>query len=68
MRALAEVNIVAGETGAAGLAGVIELLAGSDAAGHRKALGINDTTRVLAFITEGATDPHAYAKVIADRP
>jgi diaminopropionate ammonia-lyase len=68
MRALAAEEIVAGETGAAGLAGLIELLTGPEAEQRREALGINETTRVLAFITEGATDPHAYAEVIADRP
>jgi diaminopropionate ammonia-lyase len=68
MRAVADANIVAGETGAAGLAGLIELLTGPGAEERREALGIGDTARVLAFITEGATDPHAYAEVIGDRP
>ena len=68
MRMLAEAKVVAGETGAAGVAGLIELLTGSDARKNREALGISETSRVLALITEGATDPHAYAEVIADRP
>jgi diaminopropionate ammonia-lyase len=68
MRMLADSKVVAGETGAAGLAGLIELLTGSDARKNRELLAISETSRVLAFITEGATDPHAYAEVIADRP
>ncbi len=42
MRALARVGIVAGETGAAGLAGLIELLTGAESARHRDALGITE--------------------------
>jgi diaminopropionate ammonia-lyase len=65
MRALARAGIVAGETGGSGVAGLIELLTGADAAGHRAALRIDRSTRVLAFVTEGATDPQAYAEITA---
>ena len=64
MRALAEIGVIAGETGASGLAGLIELLTGPDNVQHRAALGITPTTRVLGFITEGATDPASYAKIV----
>jgi diaminopropionate ammonia-lyase len=64
MRALARAGIVAGETGASGVAGLIELLTGADAARQREALGVDESTRVLAFVTEGATDPQAYADII----
>ena len=64
MRALARVGIVAGETGAAGLAGLIELLTGADNAEHREALGINERTRALLLVTEGATDPQAYERIV----
>lgn len=64
MRLLASAGIVAGETGAAGLAGLLELLTGTESAQRRADLQINKSTRVLALITEGATDPHAYAQIV----
>jgi diaminopropionate ammonia-lyase len=56
MRLLAKDGIVAGETGAAGLAG---LLAWTDGFG-------GDVTgkRVLVINTEGATDPKSYARIV----
>ncbi|MDQ3549512.1 MAG: diaminopropionate ammonia-lyase, partial [Chloroflexota bacterium] len=51
MRLLANEGIVAGETGAAGLAGLLELLRDPDRATTRQSLGITDSTRVLLFIT-----------------
>jgi diaminopropionate ammonia-lyase len=65
MRALAADGIVAGETGAAGAAGLLDVLAGPDAAPLRAALGVTPTTRVLLIATEGATDPQAYARIVA---
>jgi len=64
MRALARAGIVAGETGAAGLAGLIELLKGVDNAKHRAALGISESTRALLIVTEGATDPQSYRSIV----
>ena len=64
MRALARAGVVAGETGAAGLAGIIELLTGPENAEHRAKLGVNESTRVLLFVTEGATDPQAYREIV----
>lgn len=64
MRALARAGIVAGETGAAGLGGLFALLTAPKSAQHRLELHVNETTRVLLFITEGATDPQAYAKIV----
>ena len=68
MRALARVGIVAGETGAAGLAGLIELLTGSESAHHRADLEITERSRALVLVTEGATDPAAYERVVGKRP
>ena len=65
MRALARIGIVAGETGGAGLAGLIELLTGADNANHRAALGINELSRALIIVTEGATDPQSYRHIIS---
>lgn len=53
--------IVAGETGAAGLAGLLAL-AEDDAA--RRALGLDDSARVVIFNCEGATDPSAYRQIV----
>jgi diaminopropionate ammonia-lyase len=65
MRALAAAGIVAGETGGAGLAGLIELLAGANATDYRATLGVTRETRALIFVTEGATDPEAYRQIMA---
>ena len=63
MRALAGVGVVAGETGAAGLGGLLALRHGTDPA-TRAACGLTPQARVLVFNTEGATDPDAYASVV----
>jgi diaminopropionate ammonia-lyase len=65
MRLLARAGVVAGETGAAGLAGLLELLTGPGRDAARAALGVTASTRVLLFITEGATDPVAYQRIVA---
>ena len=64
MRLLAQANVVAGETGAAGLGGLLELLGGDQRADIRASLGLTDQSRILLFITEGATDPEAYAEIV----
>ncbi|CAN5500909.1 diaminopropionate ammonia-lyase [soil metagenome] len=63
MRALARAGIVAGETGAAGLAGVIELLQGAH--NYRQTLKIAAHSRILCLVTEGATDPEAYQRIVS---
>jgi diaminopropionate ammonia-lyase len=62
MRFLANLGIVAGESGVAGLAAF--RLAITDAKA-RAALGLGPESRVLAFSTEGATDPSLYAAELA---
>jgi diaminopropionate ammonia-lyase len=64
MRDLAAAGIVAGETGAAALAGLAEVTQGPDAAAARAALGLRADTRVLLLCTEGATDPDAYRRIV----
>jgi diaminopropionate ammonia-lyase len=66
MRALARVGIVAGETGAASLAGLIELLTGPENAQQRGALGTNERSRALVLVTEGATDPASYRQIVGE--
>lgn len=63
MRALAGEGIVAGESGAAGLGGLLALrAAGTDEQRHRAGLGPEAT--VLIVNTEGATDPGNYLAVV----
>jgi diaminopropionate ammonia-lyase len=66
MRALARIGIVAGETGAAGLAGLLELLSGSESARQREALGVDERSRALIIVTEGATDPTSYQRIVRE--
>ena len=64
---MARAGIVAGETGAAGLAGLIELLTGRGNTQHREALGIDERSCALIFVTEGATDPASYGRIVSRR-
>ncbi len=71
MRLMAASGIVSGETGAAGLSGLLELLRrgspGRDQKQReeaRQALGVSRESRVLLFNTEGATDPGAYRRLV----
>src|SRR5262249_3673566 len=64
MRLLAAEGIVAGETGAASLAGLIELLTGTSTAHWRNLLGITNATQALVIGTEGASDPIAYKRIV----
>jgi diaminopropionate ammonia-lyase len=63
MRLAADSGVVSGETGAAGLGGLLEILR-TGGAEARRTLGIGRETRVLLFNCEGATDPDAYRKVM----
>jgi len=65
MRTLAASGIVAGETGAAGLGGLVAVT-GSE--GLRARAGIEDSSRVLVLSTEGATDPAAYEAIVGRPP
>lgn len=61
MRLLAAEHIVSGESGVAGLAGL--LLAAADPAA-RETLNLTAQSRVLVFSTEGATDAALYASLV----
>ncbi|RWF13695.1 MAG: diaminopropionate ammonia-lyase, partial [Mesorhizobium sp.] len=52
---------VAGESGGAGLAGLIRAAGSKD---MRAALGLDATSRVLTINSEGATDPARYAELV----
>ena len=53
--------LVAGESGVAGLAGLLEVAADTQA---RETIELNPSSRVLVFGTEGATDPDIYARIV----
>jgi diaminopropionate ammonia-lyase len=65
MHLLAEYGVVGGESGVAGLAGC--LLAAADPA-SRETLGLDASSRILAFNTEGATDPALYERLVGIQP
>lgn len=64
MRLLARDGIVAGETGAAGLAGLLALHDVPELAEARTATSLGPESTVLLLCTEGATDPEAYRRLI----
>ncbi|MEZ5924496.1 MAG: diaminopropionate ammonia-lyase [Hyphomicrobiaceae bacterium] len=53
--------IVAGESGCAAIAG---LLSAASSETQRRAIGLDATSRVAAIVSEGATDPATYARVV----
>jgi diaminopropionate ammonia-lyase len=57
MRLLAAASILSGESGAAGLAGLLAF---------REGLSLQPTDRVLLVSTEGVTDPVAYRRIVGD--
>ena len=69
MRLTAASGIVSGETGAAGLGGLLELLRRGEQSSDqeekaRQALGVGGESRILIFNCEGATDPDRYREVV----
>ncbi len=60
MRALATIGVVAGETGAAALAGLSAAVVAGASGLHGR--------RILVLCTEGATDPLAYLRIVGHEP
>ena len=50
-----------GESGVAGLLGLIEVARDGE---RRRAIGLDERSRVLVFNTEGATDPGRYGRIV----
>ena len=50
-----------GESGVAGLLGLIEVARDEE---RRRAIGLDECSRVLVFNTEGATDPDLYGRIV----
>lgn len=61
VRALARADIVAGASGAAGLAGVLVACADESL---RARIGIGSDSRIAVVNTEGATDPESYEAIL----
>jgi diaminopropionate ammonia-lyase len=68
MRKFATLGLVSGETGAAGIGGVLALLHDPSLSAARTSLGIDNSTRILVICTEGATDPVAYEQIVGTSP
>ena len=64
MRRLAAEGIVAGETGSAALAGAFGVVA----LGGADRVGLNPDADVLVIVTEGATDPVNYQRIVGRTP
>ncbi|MBZ9810993.1 MULTISPECIES: diaminopropionate ammonia-lyase [unclassified Mesorhizobium] len=57
--------IVAGESGGAGLAGLLRVMTNAQ---DRKALGLDENARVFVINTEGATDQGRYQAIVGREP
>ena len=64
VRILASSGMVSGETGAAGLGGLLAVAEEGDRRA-RRLLGLTEEARVLLFNCEGATDPGAYHRILS---
>ena len=65
MQDLAAQRVVGGESGVAGLAGFFKAAANPEI---RRALGLDATSRVLLYGTEGATDAAVYTELVGKTP
>jgi diaminopropionate ammonia-lyase len=61
-------QVIAGESGAAGLAGFIAIMTDERYAAVKEALGITEHSSILVYSTEGATDPEGYEKIVTAIP
>ena len=57
-------KIISGESGAAGLAGLVKCLNDSKLEDLNKYIGLNKNSRVLLFNTEGDTDRDSFSKIV----
>jgi len=60
-------RIVAGESGASGLAALLALTGSDKLASVRSKLPLNQNSRVLLINTEGDTDPENFQRIIATK-
>jgi diaminopropionate ammonia-lyase len=67
MRALNQSGIKAGASGAAALGGLLALCRDESMRGVRRQLGLDQSARVLAIVSEGVTDPAHWSAVVDRR-
>ena len=60
-----DTQIFSGESGAAGLAGLLALCQDKSLAEAKEKIGLNEDSRVLVFNTEGVTDPDNFEEIIS---
>jgi diaminopropionate ammonia-lyase len=58
-------QIISGESGAAGLAGLIKVLSFEKSNDLKKFLNLNNDSKILLFNTEGNTDPENFQNIIS---
>lgn len=64
MRAYHKEGVIAGESGAAGLAGLMALVNAPELSEARKKIPLNSGSRILLINTEGDTDPINYRRIV----
>jgi len=64
MRQYASEGIISGESGAAGLAGLIALMTDKSLEQAKSKIGIGKNSKIIVVNTEGDTDPENYKKII----
>jgi diaminopropionate ammonia-lyase len=58
-------QIYAGESGAAGLGGLVAMACDPALQGLKKEIGLNEESRVLVFVTEGVTDSEVFEELLS---
>ena len=66
LRYLAASGVTSGESGAAGVAALMELCSSKDGEGVREALGLDRSSVILAISTEGITNTALYRRIVGD--
>ena len=61
---LEDIKIISGESGAAGLAGLIKCLNDNNLKKLKDHIGLNKDSRVLVFNSEGKTDKNSFSKIV----
>jgi diaminopropionate ammonia-lyase len=68
MKSLADEGVTAGETGAAGMGGLIELVTTEQGKAALQTMGLDKHSRFLILCTEGSTDPYNYERLVGRKP
>lgn len=59
-------QVISGESGAAGMGLLMQLLTNPEYADFKEKAGIDENSQILLFSTEGDTDPDKYKKIVWD--